>query len=199
MNDLALFTPINNLDAQANLNEFIRFSREDLSVFGVDLDFDSNSWDVTKWVNLKAKKSNVNYVFSDFKSGSNVNRKNPSILKEPYLSFAKAYVRYTYGLRPAKNSSSRLIVLRVLCEALMEFGSINPILINQDIANRACQLIVENYSASLAYRLGIQMEILIELLSAHKLINNPFQWRNPIKRPTDTQRIGEEADKKMVG
>lgn len=198
MNDIALFAPINNVDAQANLNEFIRFAREDLSVFGDDLDFDSNSWDVTESINLKAMRKKVSCVFSDFKSSTKNGRIKMACMEEPYLSFAKSYTRYMHGLRPVKSMGNRLIPLRVLCEALSEYYSLNPILINQDITNRAAQLIVENYSPALAYRLGAQLEILIGFLSTNKLINNPFQWRNPVKRPSDTQRIGEEADKRRA-
>ena len=196
MTDLALFIPIRNTNAQENLDEFIRFAREDLNIFGVDLDFDLNSWDVTESINLKAMSKKVSYVFSDFKSSTKKARIKAVYMEEPYLSFAKSYIRYMYGLRPAKAIASRLVPLRVLCEALSEYYPLNPILINQDITNRAAQLIVENYSQALAYRLGAQLEMLIDFLSTNKLINNPFQWRNPIKRPSDTQRIGEEADKR---
>jgi hypothetical protein len=198
MNELTIFTPINNLSAQENLDAFILHAKERIKVFGADLDFDSNSWDVTDFVDIKGSKNQENYVFSDFKSRSITDRKDVEFFKEPYLSFAKAYMRYMHGFRPTKAGSSRLITLRVVYESLSEYGSVNPIFINQDIANRACQLIVENYSAGLAYRLGSQLEMMIEYAAENRLLNNSFQWHSSIKRPNDTQRIGEEADKRRA-
>lgn len=196
MNDLALFIPIQNANAQENLDEFIRFAREDLTIFGVDLDFDSNSWDVTETLNIKARASKTRCIFNNFKTSIGNRSRAGTIMEEPYLSFSKAYVRYMHGLSPKKAINHRLAVLRLVEQALSEYGFLSPIHINQDIMNRASQLAVENYSKSLTYRLGAQLERLVVVISENKLLATPFQWRNPIKRPSDSQRIGEEADKR---
>lgn len=44
MAEILHFTPRHKLKTQDNLKEFIRFCREDLSVFGADLDWESNQW-----------------------------------------------------------------------------------------------------------------------------------------------------------
>jgi len=195
MSDIALFVPINNKNAQVNLDEFIRFAKEDLTVFGSDLDFESNIWDVSNTLDLKANKAKQNLIFSDFRS-SRERRMTHVFINEPYLSFTKASIRYLYGLRTAKGIFHRLMLFRVLGEALSEYGKNSPIFLNQDIVNRASQIIIDNYSPTLAYRLGGKLEFIVEFISTNKLIHNPFEWRNPIKRPSDTQRIGEEADKR---
>ena len=197
MNDIVLFAPINNVDAQANLNEFIRFAREDLTVFGVDLDFDSNSWDVSQYVDLKANKKKYSLVFTGFEAGHNIkSTKLSNAMQEPFLGFSKAYVRYMFGLNPVKAISNKVLLLRCIYKALIELADKNPIFINADIANRTSQLLIEKYTPALAYRLGGLLEKLIEFLSSKKMLLAPFQWRNPIRRPSDTQRIGEEADKR---
>jgi len=197
MNDLALFIPIQNANAQENLDEFIRFAREDLTVFGADLDFESNSWDVTQYVDLKANKKKYSLVFTGFEAGHNIkSTKLSNTMQEPYLSFSKAYVRYMFGLNPVKGIIDRVLLLRCIYRALIELADKNPIFINADIANRASQLFIEKYTPAFAYRLAGQLEKLIEFLSSKNMLLAPFQWRNPIRRPSDTQRIGEEADKR---
>jgi len=197
MNDLAIFTPIQNANAQENLDEFIRFAKEDLTVFGVDLDFESNSWDVTQYVDLKANKKKYSLVFTGFEAGHNIkSTKLSNTMQEPFLSFSKAHVRYMFGLAPVKGISDRVLLLRCVYRALIELADKNPIFINADIANRASQLCIEKYTPAFAYRLGGQLEKLIEFLSSKKMLLAPFQWRNPIRRPSDAQRIGEEADKR---
>ena len=197
MNNLALFTTIQNANAQENLDEFIRFAREDLTIFGVDLDFDSNSWDVTQYVDIKANKKKYSLVFTGFEAGHNIkSTKLSNAMQEPFLSFSKAYVRYIFGLNPVKAISHKVLLLRCIYRALIELADNNPIFINADIANRASQLLIEKYTPAFAYRLASQLEKLIEFLSSKKMLLAPFQWRNPIRRPSDTQRIGEEADKR---
>lgn len=44
MADILLFTPKRQLDAKANLNDFISMCRDRLTVFGADLDWGSFTW-----------------------------------------------------------------------------------------------------------------------------------------------------------
>ena len=47
MTELVMFQPKRELDAEANLANFVSLARDQLTVFGSDLDFDSDEWDVT--------------------------------------------------------------------------------------------------------------------------------------------------------
>ena len=47
MADILHFTPHSELDAEANLRGFIDVCRDQLTVFGAQLKFDENVWDVT--------------------------------------------------------------------------------------------------------------------------------------------------------
>jgi len=44
MSDVHLFMPKQQLDTQANLTDFIEMCRDRLTVFGADLDWDSDTW-----------------------------------------------------------------------------------------------------------------------------------------------------------
>ena len=51
MNDkIVVFRGREELDAKANLCEYIRVARDEMTAFGADLPFDANIWDVTRYM-----------------------------------------------------------------------------------------------------------------------------------------------------
>lgn len=195
MSDLILFRPKAELDAAGNLEGFIDSCRNDLTIFGADLPFDENSWDVTDWVELKGHGSKRHrLVFSNLVT---INDKNPLPMAEPFLSFAKGYFRYMQGYRPTKITGFRLVALRALEAALVEMtGESNPVLTDAAVLNRAAQLVAEKYSDAAAYRIGGQLEMLAAFMSEHKLTMFPVNWHSHIKRPGDAVRVGKEFDER---
>lgn len=195
MTDLILFRPKAELDASGNLEGFIDSCRNDLTIFGADLPFDQNSWDVTDWIKLKGHGSKRHrLVFSNLATGNN---KNPLPMAEPFLCFAKAYMRYMHGYRPTKITGFRLSAIRALEAALVEMtGESNPISTDASVLNRAAQLVAEKYSDAASYRIGGQLEMLATFMSDHKLTVVPVNWHCHIKRPGDTVRVGKEFDER---
>lgn len=197
MSDLILFKPKAEIDAAGNIVGFVNTCRNDLRVFGANLPFDDNVWDVTEALNLRGKGNQRHrLVFSTLYS---VNRKPPTPMSEPFLSFAKAYLRYMHGLRPTKGILFRLTALRALESALTENGEApDPIRVDVGVLNRAAQLIAEKYSETVAYRMGGQLEMIAIFLAENKLMVIPTRWRNHIKRPGDTVRIGKKFDERRL-
>lgn len=195
MADLILFQPKAELDAAENLQGFINSCRNELTVFGADLPFDENTWDISDSINLKGHGNKRHrLVFSNLET---VNDNSPAPMAEPFLSFAKAYFRYMQGFRPINGTGPRLVALRTLEAALRESGGdANPIRSDILIFNRAAQMIVEKYSAAAAYRQGGQLEMLAEFLCDNKLTSISVRWRNFIKRPGDSARVGKEFDER---
>lgn len=111
MAEIILFTPRAELDAQANLRGFIDVCRYQLTAFGSHLKFDDNVWDVTAALDLKAKNHTIRLVFSTW---ATANDTTPETLPEPFLSFAKAYLRYQHALKPTKCIGNRIAALRAL-------------------------------------------------------------------------------------
>jgi hypothetical protein len=195
MSDLILFKPKAELDASENLCGFIESCRNELTVFGADLPFDENVWDITDSINLKGHGNKRHrLVFSNL---ATVNDKAPDPMAEPFLSFAKAYFRYMQGFRPIAGTGPRLVALRVLEAALKENGGdADPTRSDILIFNRAAQMIVDKYSDAAAYRMGGQLEMLAEFLADNRLTTVPARWRNFIKRPGDAVRVGKEFDER---
>ena len=193
MAELILFQPKAELDVYENLRGFIDSCRAELTVFGTDLPFDENVWDITNSINLKGRGNKRHRLV--FSSLETVNDNSPSSMTEPFLSFAKAYMRYMQGFRPIVGTGPRLTALRALEGSLRRsYGDSN--LARADILtfNQAAQMIVDKYSAAAAYRMGGQLEMLADFLSNNKLSTVSIRWRNFIKRPGDAIRVGKEFD-----
>lgn len=194
MADLILFQPKAELDAAANLRGFIDSCRNELTVFGADLHFDENIWDISDSINLKGHGNKRHRLV--FSSLETVNDKPTTPMSEPFLSFAKAYFRYMQGFRPINGTGPRLASLRALEAALQEFGEADPVKLDTHIFNRAAQMIVDKFTAAAAYRVGGQLEMLSEFLCDNRLTSIPIRWRNFIKRPGDSVRVGKDFDKR---
>lgn len=192
MAEILQFTPKADLDAEANLKGFIGVCRSQLTAFGSTLPFDENIWDVTDALRMKGKNSVSRLVFSTWDT---VNNSSPEAMSEPFLSFAKAYMRYQHAMRPTKSVGSRIAAIRALDAALKENGALaNPSGISAEVFHRAAQLVAKRFSPAVAFRVGGQLEIIANFVATHRLSILPASWRNPIRRPRDSVRVGKEFD-----
>jgi len=197
MSNIFVFVPREKLDASANLKGFVDSCRDSLTVFGAELNFAENIWVITEWISLNGFGDKEHrLIFSTFAS---VNDISPKMMAEPYLSFAKAYVRYMQGLRPTKIIAFRMAALRALEAALAENGNAaDPTNIGSAQLNRAADLIEEHYQPSSAYRIAGQLQLLAEFVRKNRLATVCVPWKHHLKRPGDTQRVGKEADEKRA-
>lgn len=195
MANLILFQPKAELDAEENLKGFIDVCRKELTVFGADLPFDENIWDISDSINLKGHGNKRHrLVFSNFET---FDADTPTSMVEPFLSFSKAFFRYMQGFKPINGTGPRLVALRALEAALREtYGDANPVRSDIHVFNRAAQMVVDKYSPAAAYRHGGQLEMISEFLCNNKLATVSVRWRNFIKRPSDAVRVGKEFDER---
>lgn len=195
--DVIIFVPSIEADARTNIRQFIDLARNQLAVFGQDLPFESNTWDVTDAVLTKAKgrkRERISFSMLEAVGGA-----IPAVMPEPFRSFAKAYIRYLSGVRPVKAIHARVAALRALAAALAEGArECDPVRADSAVFNRATQLLVEHFSAGAAYRIGQQLEILANFMKENALLISRTTWRSPIRRPSDTVRVGAEADRRRA-
>lgn len=192
MAEVIHFTPRADLDAQANLAAFVQRCRNESVALGARIRFDDDVWDITDALALKGKNSALRLVFSTW---ATVNDLVPTSMAEPFLSFAKAYMRYQHGLRPTKSVGQRMSALRALEAALVEMGhSAQPTACSPDVLNRAAQLIKNHFTATTSYRVGGQLQNIADFLITKRLCATAVPWRNPIQRPRDGARVGKEFD-----
>ena len=194
MGDVVHFAPRAERSAEENLRAFVDLCRSELTAFGSDLPFAQNVWVVTGSINLKGKHSENRLIFSNWQAA---NSSGSAPLAEPFLSFAKAYIRYQHALRPSKAVAFRLAALRALEAALIENGDpARPSAITSATLNRAAQLIQDRYEKTTAYRVGGQLQMVAEFLSDKHLLTLPMLWRNHIKRVRDGARVGKDFDQR---
>lgn len=195
MTDIILFTPKASRDASENMQAFIAMCRYDLKVFGADLPFDEDIWDITESIELKGRgEKRFRIPFSTLLTAR---QSKIQFMAAPFLDFAKADFRYSFAMRPTKSPNRRLVALRALEHALAENGEEpDPTRITTDTFIRAAQLIRENFEVNTAYRIGGQLEQLAEFLTQYRLVAIAIDWRNSLPRPSDTVRVGKEFDER---
>lgn len=193
MGDIVLFKPNAGVRAETNLRDFIALCKNDLTAFGADLPWESNSWDLTSFLGIKSKRSASRAVFSTWATAKDA---SPTSMQEPMLSFCKGYFRYQHAMRPTKSIGSRLAAERALDAALAEAAR-PPWLADITTFARASQMIQGHFSPGAAYRVGGQLEMIAAFMDTNGLVDVPLQWRCPIRRPDDDRiRVGEEFDKR---
>jgi len=187
------FKPRATLEAQKNLRRFIDLCREELTVFGADLAFDENAWDVSDFVHLKGKAGRRRLVFSILPPG----RLDQGVpFQEPYLSFAKAYMRHEFAIRRKWFIEIGINALRVLYRAMADQGgAFNPTEIRCDTLNHAVQMLegVGHYRAN---QIALELEKLAVFLVGNHLVTAPLEWKSPISKPgmTHAARVGKDFD-----
>ncbi|TDX15109.1 hypothetical protein EDF88_3546 [Buttiauxella sp. BIGb0552] len=182
MVEIFQFMPRAMLSASENLEVFISKCRDELTVFGRNLD-----WKQAVWPKIT--------VFS--KLGVTTRKPKPEELQDKaFIDFSKAYFRYQQGHNPTgtKNESK---ALRAIEAALLQVtGNADIDGLSITVLDEAAELARQHYSDGAAYQCGREIERLAKFVTENKLVLCGVQsWVNPIKRPEDKNKTGKEAKK----
>lgn len=178
MTNVFVFIPKHELTAEANMAEFIRACREDLTLFEPNFEWSDNIWP-------EAAAS-----FGDIDQG-NVAGGVTRPLAQPFRDFAKAYFRYRHTHAPNKHRYE-LRALRCVERALIQLThTADPGAINLAVLDAAAQVARDNYGAP--YGPGREIKVLAQFLSEYHLVGRSLDWKNPIRRGVDTVRTGAKA------
>jgi hypothetical protein len=199
MSNVIPFTPRHELDAKRNMREFINHCRTRLDLYGADLAWDDNEWDVTERHRPKGSFSKrLNLIFGAL--GSNRYRKVP--MHEDYVDFAKAYLRHELTFSGDKNFTYRLSALRVLEQALIRCsrdGVPRVHLVDERVAKCAIEVIWEHFQTTGSrYCQGQALQTLLAFLLDKNLAATPFPWKNPLPPPEMGTLLGEEHDERRA-
>ena len=155
-NNVFQFKSRAELTAAVNLENFITKCREDLTVFGDDLD-----WIAYVWPKVA--------VFS--KLGVTTRKpKKEELMDKSFVEFAKAYFRYQQGHKPT-GTKNELKALRVLEAALIQVnGDASITGLSLTCLDEAVSLARGYYSDSAAYACGREVERLAKFVTDNHLI-----------------------------
>ena len=188
MSEIIFFQPRADLDAKRNLADFINHCRDKLKLYE-----DQGGFSVNKWI-FKSDGGSYAMVFSKYTEKQNTYNFEP--LDEPFLTFAKARIRYTQSHRQVKIVINQMIVLRLVHDALQEIhGQVDILKMDGLVLQKVRELTDLRYPKSdLPYRLGQQMELLYELLRKKLLVPTLPEWVKPWSREiAKAQRTDKES------
>ncbi|WGU38235.1 hypothetical protein [Phenylobacterium sp. NIBR 498073] len=184
--EVVYFSPRVELSALENLAGFIALARDQLTIFGRDLEWDAGSWDVTATTHA----SGLGRTRMSFSGLGQAARPMAVGIGD----FARAYLRYQQGLNPIRGQQQRLAAFRAL-DAVGDFSSLQDVTrITPLHLDAAVEQIASHYSETGAYRIASQLEAIGRFLSDNSLVAMPFQWTHSLCRPSDTVRIGREYE-----
>jgi hypothetical protein len=173
MSDVHLFMPKQQLDTQANLTDFIEMCRDRLTVFGADLDWDSDTW---------AGVCNFTVIGAPSRGFTASQMLNPEI-----VPFAKSYVRYQQQSSNSNNRKSEIKGIRCIEKALLQVkGKADITLTDLNVLDMAGQ-VAREYKAA-AYQAGCSIVKLVAFLNRAKIVPHALVWKNPISKPNELNR-----------
>lgn len=188
MADIFHFVPKSELDAKLNLENFIAKCRDELTVFGKELDWTSWKWPrAGNFTKTGVHSQTINLADQ---------------MDENFIDFAKAYFRYQQGHHPT-GTKNELKALRGTETALIQItGSAYIHELSVTVLDEAAQIIRGHYSAGAAYNGGRELERLARFVTGKQLIACDLSnWKSPILRKRDEIQTGAVAkarrDKKM--
>lgn len=182
MDDIVQFAPRSEHDANANLAEFIRLAREDLTAFA-----DGGAWDGDKW-----RHRDLVVVFATKTALLKPYRYTP--MAEPFIEFAKAYVRYSYSHRPVKDMAHSMQALRCMEAALLDVCGRADIAMLSAVVMDVCAAKCREfyYSAEAQCHTGKKIKAIFDFVREKRLVPSLPAWKSPFKGvPNLVEDLGE--------
>lgn len=182
MGEVVQFVPRADRDAAANLVEFIRLARDELTAFS-----SGGAWDCDKW-----QHNETTVVFATRTAPLDSYSFTP--MAEPLKQFAKAYIRYRYSHKPVKSLAMMLQALRCLEAGLLAAcGHADVVMLtgaSMDVCATKCR---ELYSSEdVHHKTGLHMQAIFDFLREKHLVPSLPAWKSPFKKPVIlTEDLGE--------
>ena len=187
MNNL-IFTPKDN-NPKSNLEQFINFSKNQLTIFGNDC-WENNQWKTTFSI------YRVQVRFSTERIKSTAYKYEP--LAAPFIEFAKAYIRYTYSLNPIRNLARHIESLRIVEMALYNIkGKADILQLDYLVIHEVENIVSKKYKKGTksVNKLGYQIQKLFDFCRENRITPQLPLWENPYKRPRDLTILLDEKGK----
>ncbi len=179
MNNILTFIPKHEKRSRQNMDDFISFSKNELTLFN---DLDSFLWESYEWPTFRLCNFDVGQrkLFSYDES-----------LSSEFVDFARAYFRYEQSHNPTSAKKERE-ALKCLEKALLEVnGSADLQGISFEVLDHAALILKSGRSEANAYRVANKLKDIANFLTHKKLIiNDVSSWKNPLKRKADNNRTG---------
>lgn len=182
MGDVVQFVPRAEREASGNLADFIHLAKEGLTAFA-----NGGAWDRDKW-----QQNETIVVFATKTAPLNSYSFTP--FAEPFMQFAKAYIRYRYSHRPVKSLAMTLQALRCVEAGLLAAcGRADVGLLSGAVMDVCANKCKEFYpSEDVHHKSGLQLQAVFDFLREKSLVPSLPAWKSPFKKPVIlTEDLGE--------
>lgn len=188
MADITHFQPKNEISAKQNLDSFIEHCKNTLTLYD-----DQGGWKSNNWQHKKNNRS-IAMTFSKYRVKSNPTNFDP--LDEPFLSFAKAYIRYNQSIKAVSSVTNKMVALRMLHDALVEVHGVANVLKTDGLVIGGLETITKQRVTNKDRRnkIGYQIKILLEFIRNKRIVPALQSWENPWpKLGAKAERTDEES------
>lgn len=177
MDNVIYFTPKHKLDAQRNLDDFIRHCKETLTLYQEQGGFDSNTW------RYDCGRKKHAMVFSRYSAKIDPYSFEP--MDTHFILFAKSYIRYRQSEKQVTSVGDKLAVLRTVHDALIEvYGEADILKIDGLVQDEIRCLFEARYPGSAKlFRFGGHVVQLFKFLVDKGIVLELPTWTNPWSRP----------------
>lgn len=188
MSEVIPFVPKHELDCQKNLNDFIFRAKHQLTIYEDQGGFSNSNW---KHYLANGRPQSMEFTGLVVKG-----RKTGLPMEQPFVDFAKAYVRDNQTWN-ATNPANMMMVLKACHDALLSvYSKADVLLIDGIVLRKITEMIYERSSESSRYRYGQMLEKFLEDLRLLKINITIPVWKNPWKRPGNKAQGTSEEDRK---
>jgi len=173
MTNIFHFQPKNELTTKQNLENFIDHCRDNLTIYD-----DQGGWKSNNWQH-KQKNRSIAMTFSKYRETSNPANFDP--LDEPFLSFAKAYIRYNQSIHAVSSVTNKMVALRMLHDALIGIHDIANILKTDGLVISKLEELTKQRidNDDRRNKVGYQIEILLNFIRDKRFVPTLQMWVNP--------------------
>ena len=185
MSKVVDFKPKSQVDAEANLHDFIQWAKETIPKGVPDRFYDSIKWEDESWHAHGAEGCAFKAL------GSTMN------MRPLIMDFAKALLVYRRIYQMKKSLSSWLRPLKALEVALVEInGDADVTRVSAAVCNRACEHMEMHWTKGRsAYGYSKCLGQIITLMREKKLLKTDFRWTSPLHQKSSGTLKQQKADR----
>jgi len=177
--NIIYFKAKEELTAEKNLNEFIAHCRDKLSLYE-----DQGGWKANRWYNNSRAGKRICISFSRYSAKTQSGSIPVDQMDEPFISFAKAYIRYDQSQKIVSNMLGRLSALRALHDALVQVHGAADVLKTEGIVIlKSVELISQRYnSIDGKHKTGLALKNILDFIREKKFVPYLQDWVPPWKK-----------------
>jgi len=187
-----LFKPREEYTVDQNMSAFIDFAKNELILWGDNLDWNSLVWDITGHFEFRGRNEKVHIIWANLETcGKNIKKHERVAIKEPLLSFAKAYIRYTQSLKKKRVIDALISAFRILEVVLVDQVKIADIkYISPNVLNSACDIVKKRYTRGDTVLNAINK--VYNDICEFKLSYMPLPWKKPVVKIENIYKVSKK-------